>query len=122
MFGKQKALDRISLFLFLFALAVLSSRVDAAAPKKNFPDTDKVAYRVFPLPDRTFGYDILVNGRRFIHQPHIPALPGKRGFATRKRAEKVAAFVARKVRRHEIPPTVTVEDLKRMKVLDSEVR
>ncbi len=101
---------------------MLASRVDATGSTNNISAQDKITYRVIPLPDRTFGYDIFVNGKRLIHQPHIPALPGKTGFSTKEKAGKVAEFVVRKIRRHEIPPTVTVDDLRKMKVFDSGVR
>jgi|YelNatPaOPRAMG01_1025707.scaffolds.fasta_scaffold49727_4 hypothetical protein len=124
MSANPKAPDRVFSFLLVSFLVfvVWASCVEAAGPKNNVPAQDKITYRIIPLPDHSFGYDIFVNGKHFIHQPHIPALPGKTGFSTKEKAGKVAAFVARKIRRHEIPPTVTVDDLKKMKVLDSDNR
>lgn len=73
--------------------------------------------KIIPSENNTFGYDILVNGKTLVHQPSIPAMPGNSGFSTRAKAQKVAIFVVTKIRKNEMPPTVTVEDLNRMGVL-----
>ena len=44
-----------------------------------------------------YGYDIILNGHVYVHQPNIPALPGNNGFATEKQAQKVAELVAYKI-------------------------
>ena len=77
----------------------------------------QISIKIIPSIHHTFGYDILIQGKPFIHQPNIPALQGNEGFTTRKRARKVAEFVVRKIRKNEMPPTVTVEDLNKMDVL-----
>ena len=58
-----------------------------------------------------WGYDIYVNGKLFIHQPMIPALQGIKEFETEAKARKVAEFVADKIKRNILPPTVTVHEL-----------
>jgi hypothetical protein len=52
-----------------------------------------------------------------VHQPSIPALPGNEGFSTEEKAQKVAEFVVKKIKRNEMPPTVTIDDLNNMGVL-----
>jgi len=76
-----------------------------------------IAIKIIPAANDTFGYDILLYGRPLVHQPNIPGLPGNEGFSTRKRAQKVAEFVVKKIRNNEMPPTVTIEDLNKMEVL-----
>jgi hypothetical protein len=44
-------------------------------------------------------------------------LPGNEGFSTKERAQTVAEFVVKKIRKNEMPPTATIEDLNRMGVL-----
>lgn len=73
--------------------------------------------RVISSANGTFGYDILLQGRPFVHQPNIPALPGNGGFTTRERARRVAELVVRKIRSGKMPPTVSVEELNGMGVL-----
>ncbi|MGB5216933.1 MAG: DUF4907 domain-containing protein [Smithella sp.] len=80
--------------------------------------TAKISIKIIPSVNKTYGYDILMSGKPMIHQPSIPALPGNEGFKTKKQAQKVAEFVVKKIRKNEMPPAVTVEDLKRMKVLN----
>ena len=80
--------------------------------------TAKISIKIIPAIHKTYGYDILVSGKPLIHQPSIPGLPGNEGFKTKKKAQEVAEFVVKKIRKNEMPPTVTVEDLKRMKVLN----
>ena len=52
-----------------------------------------------------------------MHQPNIPGLPGNEGFTTKERAQTVAEFVVKKIRKNEMPPTVSIEDLNKMGVL-----
>lgn len=77
----------------------------------------KLTVKIIPSVDKTFGYDIFLNGKLLVHQPHIPALPGNKGFTTKKRAQKVADFVVKKIRKNEMPPTVTIDNLNNMGVL-----
>ena len=78
----------------------------------------RISTRIIPSTNGTFGYDILVNDKPLVHQPHIPGLPGNNGFKTKERAQTVADFVVEKIRRNEMPPTVTFEDLNNMGVLE----
>ena len=65
----------------------------------------------------TYGYDIYKGKKLFIHQPTLPALPGISGFAAKADAEKVARLVVEKMNKRETPPTITVDDLKRLKLI-----
>lgn len=86
--------------------------------EKNNPYAKtKIKTKIIPSANKTFGYEILVNGKTLVRQPSIPALPGNDGFTTRQRAQKVADFVVKKIRKNEMPPTVTIEDLNKMGVL-----
>ena len=85
--------------------------------QKNSYANAEIAIKIIPSVNYTFGYDILLYGRPLIHQPTIPGLPGTEGFATKERAQTVAEFVVKKIRNNEMPPTVTIEDLKNMAVL-----
>ncbi|MCK9303070.1 MAG: DUF4907 domain-containing protein [Bacteroidales bacterium] len=75
-----------------------------------YQNTD-VTTNIISSEDNTFGYDILINGQILVHQPSIPGLPGNKGFDTEQQAQRVANFVATKVKNNEMPPTVTNEDL-----------
>jgi len=72
---------------------------------------------IIPSENNTFGYDICVYGSVIIHQPSRPGLPGNAGFATEEAAKKVAELVIKKIRNNEMPPTVTIEELRELGVL-----
>ena len=75
-------------------------------------------YKITQSAGNTWGYDILKDDKIFIHQPFIPGMPGQAGFRTKQDAVKVARLVVEKIKKGEIPPTVTVEELKALRVLD----
>ena len=116
----------LTVLFMLFILAGLpatSLAVEKVAGKQevkqqtNLYAKAEITIKIIPSINKTFGYDIFVNGQPVLHQPHIPALPGNKGFTTRERAQKVAEFVVKKIRKNIIPPTVTIDDLKKMGVL-----
>jgi len=109
------------LFVFI-ALPGTSISAEESAGKevthqKNPYTNAEITTKIIPSANNTFGYDILLYGRPLVHQPHIPGLPGNEGFSTKERAQTVAEFVVKKIRKNEMPPTVTIEDLNRMGVL-----
>ena len=72
---------------------------------------------IIPAENNTFGYDIYVYDAVLVHQPSRPGLPGNAGFATAEEAMKVAELVIKKMRNNEMPPTVTIEELRELGVL-----
>ena len=72
---------------------------------------------IIPAEGNTFGYDIYVYGSVMVHQPSRPGPPGNAGFATEEDARKVAELVIQKIRNNELPPTVTIEELRELEVL-----
>jgi len=78
---------------------------------------ERIRYVVIPLANLTWGYDIYVREQIYIHQTTIPAIPGTYGFNSRKAASDIAKIVVRKIKRGEIPPSVTIDELKKLKVL-----
>lgn len=70
-----------------------------------------ITSRIFESDLGGYGYDILVNDTVFIHQPNIPALSDNVGFPTEAKAKQIADLVITKIRNHELPPSVTREEL-----------
>jgi len=66
--------------------------------------------------DKGWGYDIYLNEKKYIHQTTIPSVPGTVGFSSKKDAEKVGNLVIDKINRNEMPPSVTPEELKKLKI------
>ncbi len=73
-------------------------------------------YKIIQAPRNTWGYDILRNNKIFIHQPNRPGMPGNEGFNTKKDAMKVAELVIAKVKKGEMPPTISAEELAALKL------
>ncbi|MBL4706062.1 MAG: DUF4907 domain-containing protein [Flavobacteriales bacterium] len=65
-----------------------------------------------------WGYVILVNDKPYINQPHIPAVPGTKGFSSEEKALKNANFVIYKLQNGIMPPSVTLDELDSLGVLD----
>jgi hypothetical protein len=111
----------ISFILLCLAGAPVCAVNEDSKEKPKQPDNPyadaEISIRIIPSFNNTFGYNIIVDGKLLVHQPHMPARPGNEGFSTREKARKVADFVARKIRRNEMPPSVTLDDLNKMGVL-----
>ena len=58
-----------------------------------------------------YGYDILMDGRLYIHQTNIPAIPGNKGFTSEDDALKTGELMAFKIRNNIMPPSITIEEL-----------
>lgn len=112
----MKTIILIAILSFLFSQLPAQQAVQApgAAQKKS---TAKLSHQIIDAPGNTFGYDIYSDGKLKVHQPSIPGQPGNGGFKTKAAAEKTAKFVIEKIKKGEMPPTVTSEDLKALKVL-----
>lgn len=67
----------------------------------------KITYSIIAVGANGYGYDILVNGKVFIHQTTVPGVPGTRAFVRRDDAEKIARLVVTKMEKGVMPPTVT---------------
>ena len=110
----------LTVFALLPGAAISGGKADSpvAGPESNPSAGMELSIRIIPGAGETFGYDILRNGKPFIHQPNVPGLPGNEGFKTREGARKVAELVAEKIRNGVMPPSVSVEELKRLGVLE----
>lgn len=89
---------------------------------KTFPPSGKFAssnlrYKIISTPNNTFGYDIYAGNHLAIHQSSVPGLPGNNGFKIKAAAIKVAELVMQKIRKGEMPPTVTLEEMKQLKAI-----
>ena len=115
----------ILLLLSVFLLACFwffnkseRAKENVTMPEEVNPYKDaEIKAVVISSENNTFGYDIYVHGAVLVHQPSRPGLAGNAGFATEEAAMKVAALVIKKIRNNELPPTVTMEELRELGVL-----
>ena len=87
----------------------------------NITDTNHIArsrfnYVIIDAPHNTYGYDIYDDNHKLIHQPSIPGLPGNDGFKTKADALKVAQLVCDKLKKGEMPPSISVEEMKQLNI------
>ena len=111
----------ISILTILFAVAVQAQQKPETDTTK-FPAAGtyantRLTYKIINAPDHTYCYDVYTDGRLMIHQTSAPGLPGNKGFKTKADAEKVAKLVINKIKKGEMPPTVSVDELKKIKVI-----
>jgi hypothetical protein len=79
--------------------------------------TATITHRIIDAPNGTFGYEILADGKLLVRQTNVPGQPGNSGCATKADAEKLATLVADKVKRGEMPPTVTKAELLQLSII-----
>lgn len=77
-------------------------------------DTTQFQYFIIKSDSTGYGYSIYADGNLFIQQTTIPALSGNRGFTDRKKAEKCAKLVMRKLKKGEMPPSITSNEIKKI--------
>lgn len=86
----------------------------AAQPAKQEVAPQNTLVKVFKNTEQGgngFGYDIFVNDKLYIHQPHIPAVAGNKSFASESDAQKAGEFVSEKIKRNIMPPGITIAEL-----------
>jgi hypothetical protein len=122
-------LSILSILLAILFCVLITNRALSQVPAQGeqqqnagFPSGDAfknavITYKLIAGINDTWGYDILVDKKMKIHQPSIPGLPGNDGFKTKEKAEKVAKLVIDKMKKGEMPPTITVEEMKELKAI-----
>ena len=48
-----------------------------------------------------WGYDVIINGKDYIHQTHLPCECGGEGFSTKEKAVKAAEFLKKKIENYD---------------------
>ena len=86
-------------------------------PKENPYRNAKIEVKAINNEATGWGYDIYISGGLYIHQPHIPAVAGNRGFKTEADAKKAGAWAVHKIRNNIMPPTINVQELDSLGVL-----
>ena len=51
--------------------------------------------------EKGWGYDVFINGKRYIHQVHLPCECGGEGFSTKEKAMKAAEFLKSKIENYD---------------------
>ncbi len=69
-------------------------------------------------PSLGFGYNIIIDGHIYIHQPSVPSVAGNKGFTSKEKAETTANFVIYKLTHHIMPPSLSPMELDSLGVLN----
>jgi hypothetical protein len=99
--------------------AMNDSATTAAVPEKNPYEGSVVEVRTFKNDAvlTGYGYDIYVDNSLKVHQPHIPAVSGNKGFSSEEKAKRAGEFVGNKFRHNIMPPSVSPKELDSLGVL-----
>jgi hypothetical protein len=89
----------------------------ATFPEASSYSNTNLNYKIIDVCNNTFCYDVFAEGRLMIHQTSMPAMNGNDGFKTKADAEKVALLVIDKIKNGEMPPTVSIDELKKLYVI-----
>ena len=102
----------LAVFLFLSC-----NRFHNPAPNRAIDNNSDIQVKIFrndtisPVKTSGFGYNIYRNNSLYIHQPHIPSIPGNMGFTSYEKANKAAMLVVFKIKNNIIPPSVSEREL-----------
>jgi len=114
-----------TLYLFILLLVILSSvSFSAISNEKSFrtcsiinPKQSKdTSYKIISVWENFYCYEILLNQKVVIRQTTIPGIAGNKGFVSKRDAEKVARLVLDKLSKGIMPPTISKQDLSRLKI------
>jgi hypothetical protein len=97
----------------------IDSASHSEEPAKNPYEGSVIEVRTFKNDSvlKGYGYDIYVDKSLKVHQPHIPAVSGNRGFPTEEKAKRAGEFVGNKFRNNIMPPSVNPKELDSLGVL-----
>ena len=85
--------------------------------EKSVSASSKIKYNLIPLKNNTWGYDIFIDDKLKIHQTTIPCLNGDSGFKTKASAKNIAKLVTYKISKGIMPPSITIDELKKNKAI-----
>ncbi|CAN5626761.1 hypothetical protein BH11BAC1_BH11BAC1_21810 [soil metagenome] len=64
-----------------------------------------------------FGYDVYLDHKLYVHQPHVPAVSGSKGFSSAANAKRTGEYIGYKIKHNIMPPSVSPHELDSLGVL-----
>ena len=115
-----------SVLLFFNADVIAQADINQWNNRHKEPDFPKpkefanstLTFKIINNPDSTYGYDLYSDNWMMIHQPSIPCMPGQQGFKNVADAEHIAKLVITKIKKGEMPPSITIEELNEIKAIE----
>jgi hypothetical protein len=113
---------RKKIFLFIIAgIILLGAGVYTIYFFEYKKKSDYVFVQVRAIQNANgWGYEILTDGKVYIKQDLIPAIPGRRSFETKEQALAVGNKVLDKLEHNQMP-TITLTELKEMNIIKDPV-
>lgn len=128
----------LGLFVFVFYFSCSNStenenQKNAAIPNYQTTETSSIPQtptfssqsfelKTFEIKDTLsnrslgWGYDIYVDGKRNIHQPILPGVPGNQHFSSEEDATITGTFAVNKMKQTGGLPTITIKELESLGV------
>ena len=108
-------------YLIIVALIFLSKNAIITAQivqeKTISLNSSKIYYKIISSINNTWGYDIFIDNKLKVHQAKIPCLNGNEGFKTKLAAENVAKIIIMKIKKGEMPPEISIEEMKHINAI-----
>lgn len=121
MTNKNKLILIFTVSLLGLLLLVKCNNNNDRNEKEINPNTNsisKVEIKTYLLGNSSeWGYDIYLEGRKYIEQKTIPCLQGSSGFKSESDAYKTANLVIQKINKNIIPPTITKVELESLGII-----
>ena len=114
-------MKRVTFFVFfIFSLTEIAQ--SHATQRINFSGVDghinsTITFQIIPAPKNIWGYDIYTDERLTIYPPVVSSIPCNEGFKTKAAAQKIAELVINNMKKGEMPPSITIKEMKKLKVL-----
>ena len=85
-------------------------------PQMGFQKNMQIEVKTYAVKDsadklKGYGYDLYIDGKKTIHQPIIPAVPGNNAFATEEEAKRTGELAAAKMKATGSFPSLTIHEL-----------
>lgn len=123
----NRLIQRFAILLLIISLSACSTGSNDEVQTPPVTEQPTVSYNPYEKSEITvdvfkvdslesngsggWGYDILINGKLYIHQPIIPGVQGNRVFSSEEKAREAGELVVLKIRNNILPPSVSVEEL-----------
>jgi len=92
------------LITFALLLIIGATTILAFNRKKSYSKVE--VYK----SEQGWGYDIIINKKKVIHQPYMPAIAGKCTFQNKKAARQTGELVLEKIKKKQTP-AITEQEL-----------
>ncbi len=111
-------MKELPLFIRIASLSVFLCLLPSCNEGKDVDCKSGKKIKIIPVEINSdeWGFDIMVNDKKYIHQPVIPAIIGNSPFRSKEDALKVGALMKYKICNNMMPPSISVNELDSLKI------